>query len=68
VDPKLDACPFCGGPAEFVRKKDGQLLVAHYPASGVVCPARWEAVIDTPEQGAAWWNRRFLGSFGAKLS
>ena len=52
MDPKLEPCPFCGGKAEFVQKKDGQLLIAHYPASGVVCPARWEAVIDTPEQGA----------------
>jgi hypothetical protein len=54
----LDLCPFCGGKSEFIRKKDGQLMIVHYPPSGVVCPARWEAVCDSEEQGAIWWNSR----------
>jgi hypothetical protein len=62
MDPKLSSCPFCGGEAKFMRKKGPnetvELSIVHYPESGVVCPARWEAVCDTVEIGAEWWNKR----------
>jgi hypothetical protein len=57
---KLELCPFCGGEAHFVTnpKNPGQLRIVHWPAAGVTCPARYDQVCDTQEQGAAWWNKR----------
>ena len=60
INIKLDQCPFChGGEVKLFRKKNCPLpIIAHYPAKGVVCPARFEQFCDTPEIGAAWWNDR----------
>jgi len=57
----LKLCPFCGGTAEFVRKPKNveELLIVHWPAKGVVCPARYEQYCESEEQGAAWWNQRY---------
>ena len=55
---KLKLCPFCHGPAEFFINKSGQIMLAHYPANGVCCPARYEAYCDNFEQGLKWWNFR----------
>lgn len=54
----LDYCPFCGGKAEFRTNKSKQILIVHYPESGVVCPAIFEQYCESFEQGKTWWNKR----------
>jgi hypothetical protein len=58
---KLDECPFChGGETKFLGNPASPhlLMIVHYPDKGVICPARYEQVCDSQEQGAAWWNDR----------
>lgn len=55
---KLEKCPFCGGLAHFSKNKSEQLIINHYPESGVNCPARFEQFCDSFEQGIKWWNTR----------
>jgi len=52
----LQLCPFCGGKAEFRTNKSQQILIVHYPESGVNCPARFEQYCESFEQGKSWWN------------
>ena len=57
----LDDCPFChGGETKFLENPSSPqfLMIVHLPDKGVNCPARYEQVCDSIEQGAAWWNDR----------
>ena len=53
-------CPFCGGKAEFVTNKSKQIIIQHFPESGVCCPARYEQYCETFAQGMDWWNTRTI--------
>ena len=57
---KLDECPFChSGSTGFLKSRGHQMLmIAHRPAAGVVCPARYEQYCDSQDQGASFWNCR----------
>jgi hypothetical protein len=57
----LEACPFCGGKAEFYASKNEKALlcIRHRPESGVVCPALYDQFCETFEMGRSWWNKRF---------
>lgn len=50
-------CPFCGGTAEFIFNKSNQILLQHFPKSGVNCPARCEMFCETFSFGREIWNR-----------
>lgn len=54
----LNACLFCGGKAEFVTNKSGQIIIQHHPESGIICPARYEQYCDSFDIGREWWNKR----------
>jgi hypothetical protein len=53
---KLPLCPFCKEKAEFVVSQSGQLMIQHFPVSGVNCPARYEQYCDSFQQGLSWWR------------
>jgi hypothetical protein len=51
-------CPFCAGEAKFATNKSLQIMIRHFPESGVCCPARYDQFCDSFEQGKTWWNTR----------
>lgn len=54
----LHDCPYCSGKAWFATNKSDQIVLTHFPSSGVICPARYEQICESFEIGISWWNTR----------
>lgn len=54
----LRSCPFCGGECKFITNRSEQIIIQHFPDSGVICPVRYEQYCESFDQGRLWWNIR----------
>lgn len=54
----LEQCPFCACVAKFSTNKSENLLLEHFPDSGVNCPARCSQICDSFDDGKRLWNTR----------
>lgn len=54
----LELCPFCAGKAHFSTNKSEQILLEHFPESGVICPARSSQFCESFDEGRRLWNNR----------